>query len=194
MAPRVADRADVVIEAIALGASDVFGAHDVEGALVELVARALPGVPELRGRWYWDSRPDAAVVARAVVNGARVVVGVRFAVYRAIDVAGARFDVVGTGIAVDPAWQRRGIGVALTSAFLAQLVDDRHAAVIAFLTTENALPLLQRFGFAQLHAPITTVTPGGETVPESAPCFVKELHDSGFVDAASAGFHVGRAW
>jgi isovaleryl-CoA dehydrogenase len=174
----------VAIDVVVLGDH-----HAVEAELVALVARALPGVPELEGRWYWDSRPDVAVVARAGSD----VVGVRFAVSRAVVVGGAAARIVGTGIAVDPGWQKRGIGTALTKALLERVVAADDDAVVAFLATENARPLLSRFGFSPLSVSVTSRDGAGATVAEAAPCWVKELRAGFVADVVKAGeFCVGR--
>jgi len=170
---------------------DVADEDVVEDDLKALVARALPDVPALAGRWYWDSRPQVAIVARA----ADVVVGVRFALARVVDVSGRAFHVVGTGVAVDPAWQRKGVGTALTRVLLSEVVDDADDVVIAFLATENARRLLVGHGFVALDVPVFVDDRDGQRVQEQAPCFVRELKP-GFVDAvrAAGALFVGRAW
>ena len=152
----------------------------LERELVALVARALPD-PHLHGRWYWDSRPDAVVVARVVAGGP--LVGLRLLIRRDVVVGARRVSIVGTGVAVDPAWQRQGIATALTERLLTEA--EGRAAVVVFLGTEQARPLLDRFGFAPLTVPVTSLDPRGIEVVESAPCLVKELQP-GFVAAVVA--------
>ncbi len=152
----------------------------LEQELVALVARALPQA-HLQGRWYWDSRPDVVVVARAVLGGA--VIGFRMVVWRDLDVGGQPYAIAGTGVAVDPVWQRQGIATALTTKVLA--LADGCAAVVVFLGTDEARSLLERFGFVPLLVPVVSLDARGSEVKETAPCLVKELQP-GFVDAVVA--------
>ncbi len=147
------------------------GVHPLEAEFVALVARALPGVPGLAGRWTVEVRPQRALVAR--VGGA--VVGVRMVLTRDVVVRGRTRSVIGTGIAVDPLHQRRGVGHALTRAVVALAVAEARAAVVAVLATDNARAMLVRHHFAPLAVPVRF-----GAVDEAAPVYVYAV-DAGFV-------------
>ncbi|MDP2345768.1 MAG: GNAT family N-acetyltransferase [Deltaproteobacteria bacterium] len=166
----------MILEVVPLG-TDVVDAA-LERELVALVARALPHA-HLNGRWYWDSRPDVVVVAR---EGASVI-GFRMILWRDVVVGARSCSIVGTGVAVDPDWQRQGIATALTHKLL-ELATGRDAIVV-FLGTDEARPLLDRFGFQLLGVPVSSKNEAGAVVVEEAPCLVKELKP-GFTDGVEA--------
>jgi isovaleryl-CoA dehydrogenase len=162
----------------------------LERELVALVARALPHA-HLEGRWYWDTRPDLVLLARE----GEAIVGMRMVVWRDVVVGGRSCSIAGTGVAVDPAWQRKGIATALTTRLLE--VADQCVAIVVFLGTDQARPLLDRFGFVPLPVPVSREDAAGVVVVEAAPCLVKELRPlsgSGFVDAvvAAGSLSLGR--
>jgi len=173
------DDADAVqIEVIDLKAD---APHEMEAEIHALVLRALPDVPHLKERWYWDSRPHKLVVARV----GSVVVGFRFALFRDVVVGHRHRVIVGSGIAVDPAWHRRGVATLLTQHLIDLVKDDANDAIVVFLATDDARPLLRRAGFTTLDVPVQSHDQEGAVVVETAPCLVKELRP-GFIAACRA--------
>ena len=151
-------------------------------SVTSLVLRALPAVPHLKERWYWDSRPHKLFVARV----GSVVVGFRFALFRDVVVGHRPRVIVGSGIAVHPDWQHRGIATRLTVQLIERVKDDeKNEAIVVFLATDDARILLQRAGFVVLDAPVRSHDKEGAVVVETAPCLVKELR-AGFIAACCA--------
>ncbi|MBL9038140.1 MAG: GNAT family N-acetyltransferase [Archangium sp.] len=187
-APAVASRLDdVAIET--RDAADVD--RSLESALISLVARVFPDEPALKGRYFYDTPPDAVVVARC--NGA--VVGTRLVSRRSVQVGPRLVRVAGIGIAVDPAFQRRGVGKRLTAEALSLIRSMGDEVVLAFLFSRNAESLLASFGFRRLKAEVSyTHRTTGEHVVEQMPCFVSALAESDAVVSdieARGSLHLG---
>ncbi len=163
-------RASVSVEIKTLAEID----RDLEAELVSLAARTFPNQPALAGRYYYDSRPDFVVVAR--VDG--TLVGVRTITRRTVMVGEDALKLAGIGIAVDPAYQRRGIGRQLTQVTLDLLRSLGDAVAVAFLFSPNAQSLLTSFGFRKLEAEVSyTQRTSNERTVEQMPCFVLELRE-----------------
>jgi alkylation response protein AidB-like acyl-CoA dehydrogenase/GNAT superfamily N-acetyltransferase len=164
--------------------------RSLEQALVALANRAIPNEPSLAGRYYYDSIPDSVVVAR--VDGQ--VVGVRTITRRSVLVGERAVKLAGIGIAVDPDYQRRGVGRRLTAATLELLHGLGDELVVAFLFSRNAESLLTGFGFRRLAAEVSyTARASNERVVEQMPCFVRDLAEDGLVaDLEARGrLHLG---
>jgi len=150
-----------------------------EAGLIDLVARALPDQPALRGPYYYDSAPDEVVVAMRVGRP----VGVRMLIDRVVTVRSRAVRVAGTGIAVDPEHQRRGIGKALTERVLELARQRKVELVLSFLFSDASERLLRSFGFRPLQATVThDARDGSGVVVERARCFALSLGALGLLD------------
>jgi len=162
----------------------------LEAALIELVARALPGEAALRGRYYYDSAPEHVVVA---THEGRPV-GLRMLVERTVLVGSRQVRIAGTGIAVEPDHQRRGVGKALTACALQHLASRGVELVVAFLLSDASERLLRSFGFCPLQATVThDARDGSGRVVEHARCFVLEVTPGALISEIEAGgtLHLG---
>jgi alkylation response protein AidB-like acyl-CoA dehydrogenase/GNAT superfamily N-acetyltransferase len=171
--------------------------HDVrelppalEQALVELTARLFPDEPALRGRYYFDTRPDLVVVGwkDATLAGFRIVTR------RSVDLAPGALRMAGLGIGVDPRFQRQGVGRELTRRTLEVLRELGDDLALAFLFTPAAEPLLRSFGFRRLRARVTyLLRESGELVAESMPAYALDLGQGTLVDEIDArgALHLG---
>ncbi|APR78387.1 Acyl-CoA dehydrogenase, short-chain specific [Minicystis rosea] len=150
----------------------------LERDLVALVARAMPAFDHLHGRYTYDAPATHLALAHA---GAKLA-GFRAMFSREVRVGDARVRALGMGIAVDPAFQRRGLGRRLTAAALAWARASGHRLGIAFLATTNAEPLLRENGFRPLRARVTYHdAQGNRREEEEAPCWVAALDGSAVV-------------
>jgi alkylation response protein AidB-like acyl-CoA dehydrogenase/GNAT superfamily N-acetyltransferase len=144
----------------------------LEAELVALAARTFPNEPKLEGRYFYDTRPDSVVIAR---HDGRVV-GLRIITRRTVPFGKRALKLAGIGIAVDPAFQRRGIGRELTRVTLELLRSLGDELAVAFLFSPNARTLLTGFGFVPLEAVVSyTARSSNARVVEQAPCYVMEL-------------------
>jgi isovaleryl-CoA dehydrogenase len=162
----------------------------LERTLVELTARLFPDEPALRGRFYYDSRPDLVVAAWK--DG--VLAGFRIVVRRLVDLAPGVVRVAGLGIGVDPRYQRQGIGRELTRRTLELLRGLNDDLALAFLLTPAAEPLLRSFGFRRLRARVTYCRRDtGELVTEAMPAYALDLNQGTLVDDLNArgSLHLG---
>lgn len=162
----------------------------LEQALVGLTARLFPDEPALRGRFYYDSRPD--LVMAAWKDGA--LAGFRIVVRRLVDLGPGALRVAGLGIGVDPRFQRQGVGRELTRRTLEMLRGLNDDLALAFLFTPAAEPLLRAFGFRRLRAHVTYCRPDtGALVAEGMPAYALDLHQGTLVDDLNArgSLHLG---
>jgi alkylation response protein AidB-like acyl-CoA dehydrogenase/GNAT superfamily N-acetyltransferase len=162
----------------------------LERALVDLTARLFPEEPALRGRFYYDTRPDLVVAAwkEGTLAGFRIVVR------RQVDLALGCLRVAGLGIGVDPRFQRQGIGRELTRRTLDVLREWNDDLALAFLLTPAAEHLLRSFGFRPLKARVTyRRRDTGSLVTESMPAHALDLHQGTLVDDLNAhgSLHLG---
>lgn len=149
--------------------------RSLEAALVALAARAIPNEPALAGRFYYDSKPDSVVVAR---HEGRVI-GVRTITRRTVPLGDRALRLAGIGIAVDPDYQRMGVGRQLTEATVELLRNLGDDLAVAFLLSRNAEPLLTAQGFGRLAAEVSyTSRATNERVVEQMPCYVLDLQDT----------------
>jgi isovaleryl-CoA dehydrogenase len=161
-----------------------------EKALVDLTARLFPDEPALRGRFYYDTRPDLVVAAWK--DGA--LAGFRIVVRRLVDLAPGALRVAGLGIGVDPRFQRQGVGRELTRRTLEVLRGLNDDLALAFLFTPAAEPLLRAFGFRRLRARVTYCRRDtGAPVAEDMPAYALDLHQGTLLDDLNArgALHLG---
>jgi alkylation response protein AidB-like acyl-CoA dehydrogenase/N-acetylglutamate synthase-like GNAT family acetyltransferase len=157
----------------------------LESSLIALTSRAFPGEETLAKKYYYDSVPTELVLAR--LNGN--LIGFRALTRRTVQVGARRVNLVGMGIAVDPAHQRRGIGKKLTEESLKHVSIDEIA--LAFLMNRNAEALLASFGFVSLKTKITFESRvDGSQVTESMPCFARETGDHGIIELIESTGHL----
>ena len=84
---------------------------------------------------------------------------------------------VGLGVAVAPAWQRRGVATQLTTFALAHAREQGRDLALALLLPDSpAAHLLASFGFSPLDAELSFTTPDGLKTPETAPCWALWLN------------------
>jgi alkylation response protein AidB-like acyl-CoA dehydrogenase/GNAT superfamily N-acetyltransferase len=175
--------------------------HDVreldeklERSLVELTAQLFPEEPALRGRFYYDTRPDHVVAAW---KDGRLA-GFRVVTRRPVDVGPSRIRVAGLGIGIAPELQRQGLGTALTAHTLDLLRDWGDELAVAFLWNPAAERLLQKFGFRRLKAKVTyRHRDTGELVLEQTTACALDLGGGTLVDDLDArgALHLGvGAW
>lgn len=161
----------------------------LESELVALVARALPGMPELQGKYSFDSPPTRLVLAR---DGA-CLVGFRALYEREYESEGRRIPGVGFGVAVDPPRQQQGVATALTAAACEAMRADGRRLALAFLQGEQAVPLLRSFGFERLQVPVTYTDSAGQNRAETAPAWALGLQGERPSAVVGGGsLHVGR--
>lgn len=168
-------RKDLAIELAALPSPG----SALERSLIDLAARAFPDLEPLHGRYTWDS--PATHLALARVGGE--LVGFRALFSREIVVGAERVRALGMGIAIDPAWQRRGVGRRLTMAALGWARAQGHRLGIAFLASPNAERLLRASGFRPLLARVTYRDAAGQRLDERAPCWIASLDGSPLIEA-----------
>jgi isovaleryl-CoA dehydrogenase len=154
----------------------------LEDELVRLVARAFPDIDRLRGRYTWDAAATHLFLARATSG----IVGFRALFSRQVGFGTERVRALGMGIAIDPSWQRRGIGWRLTLAALEWASAEGHRLAVAFLASQNAETLLRRAGFRPLRARVAYRNAGGDRIDETAPCWIAALDDTAIVEAIEA--------
>jgi alkylation response protein AidB-like acyl-CoA dehydrogenase/GNAT superfamily N-acetyltransferase len=168
--------------------------EQLERSLVELTARLFPDQPALRGRFYYDTRPDHVVVAWKDGKLA----GFRVVTQRLVDVGPGRVPVAGLGIGVAPEFQKQGIGTALTGHTLELLRDWGEELALAFLWNPAAERLLQKFGFRRLQAKVSyRHRDTGELVVEGTPALALDLTGGTLLDDlhARGSLHLGLgAW
>jgi isovaleryl-CoA dehydrogenase len=162
----------------------------LEKALVDLTARLFPDEPALRGRFYYDTRPDLVVAAWK----GGTLAGFRIVARRLVDLAPGALRIAGLGIGVEPRFQRQGIGRALTRRTLELLRDLNDDLALAFLMTAAAEPLLRSFGFRRLSARLTYCRRGtAELIVEEMPAYALDLGQGTLVDDLNArgSLHLG---
>jgi len=162
----------------------------LEAELCALVARVFPGEPSLRGRYYYDTRPDLVVTLRR--DG--VLAGFRAITFREVLLGGRVVKVAGLGIAMAPEFQRQGLGTRLTRDVLALLAERGVELTLAFLLSRSAEKLLRAFGFRRIGAPVTYLArEDGRLVTESMPTYGLALGGSALLDEVEArgGLHLG---
>src|SRR5262249_20170900 len=138
----------------------------LERSLVELTARLFPDQPALRGRFYYDTRPDHVVAAwkEGKLAGFRVITR------RLVEIGRSRPRVAGLGIGIAPEFQKQGVGAALTAHTLELLRDWGDELALAFLWNAVAERLLQKFGFRRVKAKISYRNrDSGDLVVEETP-------------------------
>jgi alkylation response protein AidB-like acyl-CoA dehydrogenase/GNAT superfamily N-acetyltransferase len=180
------------------GAKDVtMTVHEVrdldealERSLVELTARLFPEEPSLRGRFYYDTRPDHVVAGwkEGKLAGFRVVTR------RLVGIGPGLVRVAGLGIGVAPEFQRQGLGTALTGHTLELLRDWGDELALAFLWNPVAERLLQKFGFRRLKAKVSyRQRDTGELVVEEVPALALDLGGGTLVDEVNSrgSVHMG---
>jgi isovaleryl-CoA dehydrogenase len=180
---------------VTLTVHDVAGLDErLERSLVELTARLFPEEPSVRGRFYYDSRPDQVVVAwkEGKLAGFRVVTR------RLVGLGSGFLRVAGLGIGVAPEFQRQGLGTVLTAHTLELLRDTGEELALAFLWNPVAGKLLQKFGFRPLRAAVSYLhRETGELVRESTPAIALDLGGGTLVDDLNTrgSLHLGvGAW
>jgi len=164
--------------------------HDVgeldeklERSLVELTARLFPEEESLRGRFYYNTRPDQVVVAWKDGKLA----GFRIVTRRLVDLGPGLLRVAGLGIGVAPEFQRQGLGTALTLRTLELLRDGGDDLALAFLWSPVAEGLLRKLGFRPLQVRVTYLHPeSGELVIEQTPALALDLAGGALVDELNA--------
>jgi alkylation response protein AidB-like acyl-CoA dehydrogenase/GNAT superfamily N-acetyltransferase len=170
---------------------DVFDLdRKLEQALVELTARLFPEEESLRGRFYFNTRPDQVVIAWK--NG--TLAGFRIITRRLVDLGPGLLRVAGLGIGVAPEFQKQGLGTALTLRTLELLRDGGDELALAFLWSPIAERLLRKMGFRPLQAKVTYLQPDtGELVVEQTPAYAMDLGGGTLVDELNArgSLHLG---
>jgi alkylation response protein AidB-like acyl-CoA dehydrogenase/GNAT superfamily N-acetyltransferase len=171
--------------------------HDVgeldeklERALVELTARLFPDEESLRGRFYYNTRPDQVVAAW---KDGRLA-GFRIVTRRLVDLGPGLLRVAGLGIGVAPEFQRQGLGTSLTLRTLELLRDSGDELALAFLWSPIAERLLRRSGFRPLQTKVTYLNPdSAELVIEQTPAYALDLAGGTLVDELNArgSLHLG---
>ena len=181
----------------AASVDEAFEVHDtrelppgLEAELCALVARCIPGEPALRGRYYYDTRPDLVVTVRR----GGMLAGFRAVTFREVMLGGRMVKVAGLGIAVAPEHQRRGLGTLLTQHVLGLLAGRGVELALAFLITRAGEKLLRSSGFSRLGAPVTYLArDDGRLVTESMPAYALALGGSALLEEIEArgGLHLG---
>jgi isovaleryl-CoA dehydrogenase len=162
----------------------------LEAALVDLTARLFPDEPALRGKFYYDTRPDLVVVAWK----GETLAGFRIVVRRAVDLGPGSVRLAGLGIGVEPRFQRQGIGTELTRRTLDLLRGHEDELALAFLFSPAAEPLLRSFGFRRLGARVTYFRQGTtELVTETMPAHALDLGQGTLIEdiEARGTLHLG---
>ncbi len=154
----------------------------LERSLVELTARLFPGEASLRGRFYYDSRPEHVVVAW---KGGKLA-GFEVVPRRLVDIGPGLLRVAGIGVGVAPELQKQGIGTALTLRALELLRDLGDDLAVAFLWGP-ADRLLKKFGFRPLQAKVTyQKRDSAELVVEQSPAYALDLAGGTLVEELNA--------
>lgn len=164
--------------------------ENLERSLVELTARLFPDEVSLRGRFYYNTRPDQVVTAWK--NGQ--LAGFRIVTRRLVDLGPGLLRVAGLGIGVAPEFQRQGLGTVLTQRTLELLRDGGDDLALAFLWNPTAERLLRKFGFGPLQAKVTYRHPdSGELVIEQTPAYALDLAGATLVDELNVrgSLHLG---
>jgi GNAT superfamily N-acetyltransferase len=162
----------------------------IEQSLIALTARLFPDEPALRGRFYYDTRPDLVVAAWK--DGE--LIGFRMIVRRLMDLAPGALRVAGLGIGVDPRFQRQGVGRELTRRTLDILRELNDDLAVAILLRPAAEPLLRSFGFHRLRARLTYCRRDtGELIEEAMPAYALDLAGGSLVEDLNArgSLHLG---
>jgi isovaleryl-CoA dehydrogenase len=162
----------------------------LERSLVELTARLFPDEPALRGRFYYNTRPNQVVAAW---KGGRLA-GFRVITRRLVELGPGLLRVAGLGIGVAPEFQRQGLGTALTVRVLELLRDTGDDLALAFLWSPIAERLLRKLSFRPLQARVTYLHPEtGELVVEQTPALALDLAGGTLVDELNArgSLHLG---
>lgn len=144
----------------------------------------------LAGRYYYDSAPDFVVLARHKGQ----LVGTRIVIRRTVLHCGRSLRLAGLGIAVDPDYQRRGVGRRLTDFTLRLLADLEDEIAMAFLSNRAGEALLAMFGFRHLRAQVSYVDRiTNALVVETMPCFVREFRPCDAIEGIEreGSLHVG---
>jgi isovaleryl-CoA dehydrogenase len=148
-----------------------------------LTARLFPDEPALRGKFYYDTRPDLVVVAWK----GPTLAGFRLIVRRTVSWGATNLHIAGLGVGVEPRFQRQGVGRELTRATLNLLRDLGDDLAVAVLFSPAAEPLLKSFGFRRLQARLTYQRADvAELVFEEMPAYALDLHDGTLVDDVNA--------
>jgi alkylation response protein AidB-like acyl-CoA dehydrogenase/GNAT superfamily N-acetyltransferase len=164
------------------------GEH-LERSLVELTGRLFPDEPSLRGRFYYDTRPEYVFTA---FKGGKLV-GFEVVPRRLAALGAGLLRVAGIGIGVAPEFQKQGVGTALTIQALELLRDLGDDLAIAFLWGP-ADRLLKKFGFRPLQAKVTYwKRDTGELVVEQSPAYALDLAGGTLVEELNArgSLHLG---
>jgi GNAT superfamily N-acetyltransferase len=175
--------------------------HDVceltdqlERSLVDLTARLFPEEASLRGRFYYDARPDQVVAAWK--DGK--LIGFEVVTRRLVDLGPGLLRVAGLGIGVTPEFQRQGFGTALTLRTLELLRDCGDDLALAFCWNPHAERMFEKVGFRPLRALVTYQRhDSAELVTELTPACALDLAGGALVDELNArgSLHLGvRTW